>query len=145
MSNVKIRILSESKGDIDKIAKVVIFNDKHEILFIKRTDYDSKHAGELDLPGGHFKEKESDIDALRREVEEETGIKLQNPIPLEKEGKFSYFIAKYNNDSNDSIKLSKEHDKYLFIPVKDFEKHENLRGKFKRVAKDASKRFKNAK
>ena len=81
---VNIRIVSKDSGDVTK----VVILDKHDrILFLKRTEYSKKHAGEWDLPGGHIKKNESPMEGLKREVLEETGIKLETAIPFKKENK----------------------------------------------------------
>ena len=46
-------------------------------------DYVDKFAGEWDLPGGHLQQDEGLLDGLRREVEEETGIIVENPKMIE--------------------------------------------------------------
>ena len=59
----------EEQKDSKKVAKVVIYNDKNEVLFIKRSNYNKKFVGEWDLPGGHAHEGEPMEEAARREAE----------------------------------------------------------------------------
>lgn len=41
----------------------------------------TKHPGGLVFPGGHVEEGESLRDSIIREIEEETGLTISNPIP----------------------------------------------------------------
>ena len=65
-------------NDIKTVAKVVLIDDSNRVLFLKRSNYMEKYAGEWDLPGGHLKSNESLSAGLKREVEEETGPKIEN-------------------------------------------------------------------
>jgi ADP-ribose pyrophosphatase YjhB (NUDIX family) len=47
----------------------VIFNEKGQVLLCHRTDYDA-----WNIPGGGVESGESPVDAIRREVKEETGL-----------------------------------------------------------------------
>ena len=38
-------------NDIKTVAKVVLIDDSDRVLFLKRSDYMEKYAGEWDLPG----------------------------------------------------------------------------------------------
>ena len=73
---IKVKI----KKDSDIVAKIVLIDKENKILFLKRSDFHKKHPGELDLPGGHLKEDESLSKGLAREVKEETGLDIKNPI-----------------------------------------------------------------
>ena len=63
-------------NDINTVAKVIILDSEDRVLFLKRSKYVDKYAGEWDLPGGHLKENESLEAGLKRETLEETGIDL---------------------------------------------------------------------
>tara|TARA_B100000683_G_C12295118_1_gene475665 strand:+ start:28 stop:447 length:420 start_codon:yes stop_codon:yes gene_type:complete len=113
------RFLSEKK-DTDKIAKAVVMKDGMALL-LKRSNYMKKYAGEWDLPGGHVQEEESIEDGLRREVEEETGLKIKAPKQLSSDGRMHYYRA----DADDSdIELSDEHTEHKFVSVEDLEEME---------------------
>ena len=113
------RFLSEKK-DTDKIAKAVVTKDGKALL-LKRSNYMKKYAGEWDLPGGHVQEEEDIEDGLRREVEEETGLKIKAPKQLSSDGRMHYYSATV--DSSD-VKLSDEHTEHKFVSIEDLEEME---------------------
>ncbi|MEC8978324.1 MAG: NUDIX hydrolase, partial [Pseudomonadota bacterium] len=90
------KYIVEGKIDSDKVAKIVLYNDKNEVLFLKRTDYVEKFKNEWDLPGGHAHIGEDMIKALRREVREETKLSFKKPIKIKKIGNITFFKAKYD-------------------------------------------------
>ncbi len=67
----------EEINEIVKRVKVILINDNNEVLM-------GYSNNEYQLPGGHVENNELLIEALNREVKEETGIKLNikklNPI-----------------------------------------------------------------
>ena len=123
---LRIQIIKDKK-DIDVVAKVVIIDENNDVLFLRRSDYHKKFAGELDLPGGHLKEGENLISGLKREVLEETGLKIKNPVFFEKQKDRYYFFAKYNNKK---IKLSDEHIEYGFYNKSELDQSK----KFEKIA-----------
>jgi 8-oxo-dGTP diphosphatase len=60
------------------IVTAVIKNDTEEILFLKHNE-DERF---WELPSGHIEDHEDPEDAVRREVLEETGIKLESVSPV---------------------------------------------------------------
>lgn len=59
----------EDMTEIVRRVKILLINSKNEILL-------GYSNNEYQCPGGHIEDKESNIDAINREIEEETGIKL---------------------------------------------------------------------
>lgn len=56
--------------------KAVIVNPEEKVLLLRRRNY-------WDLPGGRLHKGETEVEALRREVEEETGLStIEQPHPL---------------------------------------------------------------
>ena len=132
---LRLKII-KCKKDIDVVAKVVILDSDNKVLLLKRSNYHKKFAGELDLPGGHLKEGENLISGLKREVFEETGLKIKNPVFFEKQKDRYYFFAKYNNKK---IKLSDEHIDYGFYKEKELNKDK----KFEKIAIKVLEKLKN--
>jgi len=130
-----IRIVIVPK-DTDTVAKVVLFDEKNRALFLKRSNYMEKFAGEWDLPGGHLKQNESLIDGLARETKEETHLDVRDPKFLLKMNNLHFFYAKYNSQP---VKLSNEHTDYKFFNKDDLDPSE----KFQNVAIKALERLKN--
>lgn len=114
-------------NDIETVAKVVLIDDEDRVLFLKRSDYMDKFAGEWDLPGGHLKQNESLIDGLRREVLEESGLSVRDPRLIEVQKNLHFFYAKYDSEP---IKISHEHTDFKFFDKKDLDPKE----KFQKVA-----------
>ena len=113
--------------DVDSVAKVVIVDQKSRVLFLKRSDYTKKYAGDWDLPGGHLKPNESLEAGLSREVKEETQLDVRDPVFLLKMNNLHFFYAMY--DSQD-VKLSHEHTSYQFFNKEQL----NSSKKFQKVA-----------
>ena len=116
---MKINIKITKSKDIDTVAKVVLVNSKNEVLFLKRSNYSKKHAGDWDLPGGHLKSNESLLRGLKREVFEETKIHLVEAATLGIKDNLNFFFAKYNNEP---IKISHEHTDYRFFTEEELDK-----------------------
>ena len=72
--------------------RAVIENEKGEFII-------SNEGNKVIFPGGKRKENESDIDAIKREIKEETGIDIDNfKEVLELETYYKYFYD-YRSDS----------------------------------------------
>ena len=63
------------------VVAAIIENDDKEILAARRADVEGDEAWEF--PGGKVEEGESPEDALRREIDEELGCKLQMILPFD--------------------------------------------------------------
>ena len=55
---------------------VIIFNDKNEILLLKRSQKVDSYRGMWGFPGGKREDGETSVDAAVREVREETNLKI---------------------------------------------------------------------
>lgn len=67
----KIRQKIGHQKFIHPAARIIIENEKEEILFIKRKD-----NGNLGIPAGGFEENETIEECIIREVKEETGLEI---------------------------------------------------------------------
>jgi 8-oxo-dGTP diphosphatase len=62
--------------------KVVIFNDLGQVLILKRSELSDRPNG-WDIPGGQLEHTDqTPEDGLRREVKEETGLEIDQVIPV---------------------------------------------------------------
>jgi 8-oxo-dGTP pyrophosphatase MutT (NUDIX family) len=114
-------------NDISTVAKVVLIDEKNRVLFLKRSSYVKKFANEWDLPGGHLKQNETLESGLSREVYEETGLDVRDPMFITQIDNLHFFYAPYDSQQ---IRLSHEHIDYKF-----FKKNElDLSEKFQKVA-----------
>ncbi len=119
-------------NDISTVAKVVLIDQSKRVLFLKRSDYVVKYAGEWDLPGGHLKQNESLILGLKREVKEETNLDISDPVFFLKMDNLNFFYAMYDSQE---IRISHEHVDYKFFEQKELDTKE----KFQKVAAAALK------
>ncbi|MDD3647280.1 MAG: NUDIX domain-containing protein [Candidatus Dojkabacteria bacterium] len=103
---------------------------RRKILLLKRVEAITR-GGTWDLPGGLINQNEKLLEGLRREVFEETGVRIKKVnIPLDV-GYFNEGIYKYKNVirviylcsiNTSSIKLSREHSEYKWFTMKELEK-----------------------
>ena len=75
-----------------KAVKAEIFNEKGELLLLQRNK-ELRGEENFDLPGGLIEDSESEIVALKREVEEELGVTIEIE---HKAGTWS-FVRKFDN------------------------------------------------
>jgi len=119
-------------GKVEKIDTTVVlsgifYRDK-KILLLKRSDASSWAKGAWQMPEGKLRHGERPIDALRREVEEETGLRLKEAYvkavwsgTKKVNGTVRHVVRIICEGKlqNGEVKLSKEHTKYgWFKPAK---------------------------
>ena len=124
--------VSIAKKDTSTVAKVVIFDDQNRVLFLKRSKYVDKFAGDWDLPGGHLKASESLPAGLYREVKEETTLQLRDPVFLLQIDNIHFFSTMYDSQP---IELSHEHTDFKFFEESELDPNQ----KFQKVAIKALK------
>lgn len=108
----------------------VIFNDKNEILLVKRSLDDDFLPGIWEMPGGGINFGEEPEDAVVREVKEETGLSI-NTSSSSIISVFSYshpqtvwhveLIYLCNLHKESEIILSLEHIEYLWIKTEEIQ------------------------
>ncbi|MDQ5958489.1 MAG: 8-oxo-dGTP diphosphatase [Patescibacteria group bacterium] len=110
---------------IEVAVKAIIVNSKNQVLVLREAPRaDGSQAGKYGLPGGRVNSGEYYLDALQREVLEETNLKITvGDIVFSGEWRpvihgithqiiGMFFICKLKSDD---IKLSSEHDDYKWI------------------------------
>jgi 8-oxo-dGTP diphosphatase len=100
--------------------KIVVFNDKKEILFLRRSEKCSRPGG-WDFPGGGIDFGEDPIKGILREVEEETQLTISEVEPIHLEstinghGDFVIMVGYKATTSDNTPNLSWEHDAYKWV------------------------------
>ena len=56
--------------------KAIIANDAGDVLLLKRAHDDPHRPGEWEVPGGRLEHGETETDGLRRQVREETDLRI---------------------------------------------------------------------
>lgn len=123
--------------DSNIVTKVVILNKEGKALLLTRSNYKKKNANELDLPGGHIHIGEKKKCGLFREVEEETGLKINKANFFKRKDNIFYYYCHLENIGK--IKLSNEHTDHAFYDISDLKDDE----KFQKIAIEVMERFYN--
>ena len=122
--------MNEAK-DSKNVSKAVIIKKDGALLLLRSAG--EKFPNKWDLPGGHIHMGEDPKDGLIREVKEETGVTLTEPIEkLYEEGNITFYKAQMPDQK---ITLSHEHDEHKFVTKESVP--DNMSGKFKRAIKKA--------
>lgn len=108
------------------VAKALVFDTENKILVLRRSSSHPRYAHHSDFPGGEVGKHEKAINAVTREIKEESGLVISsNALHLVRKA-FSprgtqhlIFHAKIH-DKQPPIKLSWEHDAYFWITLDNF-------------------------
>src|SRR3989338_8718379 len=107
--------------DIKFLQKVVVYHpNKDKFLVLKRTMNEPTRPNTWDLPGGNVLFGENHFSSLKREVAEETSLKIKNLKPLQVitnyEKKIYYLFIGYSCKAVSSkVITSKEHTEHKWI------------------------------
>ncbi len=121
--------------DTEQVRKAVLINDEDKVLILKSSDKNEKHAGEWDLPGGHIHEGEGDIEGLKREVKEETGLDIASPEMVLDDGRKKYYKTR---EYSGTIEISDEHTEYEWVTIEELDSY-TIGAKFVEAARAALK------
>lgn len=98
------------KDDVKAVSKAIIVDHKNRILLLKPANKARWH-----LPGGHLKRNERYAVGMRREVLEETGLKIvRSTVTNQSHAGFQLFICKAHHNV---VRLSKEHEDYKWVSL----------------------------
>lgn len=104
------------------VAKVVILNEKGEVLLLKRSEDDSNRPGDWDFPGGEIEADEYIEVGVKRETSEEAGLAIDSLRLV------SAATEKYETNSvtrllfmskvpDQQVVLSLEHSEYKWLDI----------------------------
>jgi len=112
MENWRRFTISEGK-DLNWSAKCLIFDDAGRIMLVQVA-----RSGTWDLPGGHGQNSETPIDAVKREVFEEVGLKIDQieEIGTVKAEVLRYLFAALNFSGTFNLQMAEISD-YMWVPV----------------------------
>ena len=110
------------------IAKAVIRNNG-KILILKRSDKNPRSPGKWCLPGGHMEKGEDYVECCKREVLEETGIKINVKQVLHtkyvngREGDLQLIHVIFEAEilGSDKVTISEEHTAYQWVNENEFQ------------------------
>jgi 8-oxo-dGTP diphosphatase len=122
---------------------IIVKNGK--ILILKRSEKEDCFKNQWDLPGGRIKFGEDPKEALKREIKEEAGIRVEiiRPVRIwtffEDRGKTQVvgitMLCKYKSGK---VKVGKEHESYRWVKPKEIENY-NINEGIKKDIKEAVK------
>lgn len=92
------RITENEIDEVIKRVKVFLINENREILF-------ANSDGGIQLVGGHVEEGESDMDAIIREIKEETGIMLEKLNVSSPFYEIKYYKKNYNDTGKNRLSI----------------------------------------
>ena len=104
--------------------KALLFNKAGKVLLLRRSAK-TPSPGRLDFVGGGLDRGEDPLDGIKREIEEETGLKILKIQPIiatsHFEGKDFVILIFYKvRVATSAVKLSWEHDDYEWVSRKKF-------------------------
>jgi 8-oxo-dGTP pyrophosphatase MutT (NUDIX family) len=118
----------------ENVSALVVCNNN--FLLTKRSESEDFLPGVWEIPGGKLEKDEKQIQALKRELFEETGIKLSTSNKIREIDSEDYIIKSKKDDSVKKviettyiiyidllpeITLSAEHSEYSWVDIKKFD------------------------
>jgi 8-oxo-dGTP pyrophosphatase MutT (NUDIX family) len=106
---------------VKTFAKILLVNDRGELLILRRSDHDDHRPRGHDFPGGTVEAGEDPLGGVIRETQEETGIAIADPqlifaaprIGAYGTGTWLIYTARVPNDT--PVQLSDEHTSYEWL------------------------------
>lgn len=124
-------MMKEFKHKLMAVMQHVVIVNRKEVLLLRYSNYQGQGVeGLWGLPGGHYKSGDPTGD-LKREVQEETGLRLGGsprllknyvvmfPDGIERYGVF--YLYKYGSAARPVITLSDEHTEYMWAGREELE------------------------
>jgi 8-oxo-dGTP diphosphatase len=129
-------VMSMREGrDTQNVVKVVLIDGDGKVLILKRSGKVVSKASpwEWDLPGGHVEYKERKINALEREVFEETRMRFEGARRIYAQDGTTFFVCE---QFAGSPKLSDEHEEFIWVKPEDVSNY-NIGSKYETAIKRA--------
>ncbi len=106
----------------DLVTKAIVLNGKNDILALRRGKTAPRRALQWDLPGGLVDEGESPYEAVKREIQEETGlivseVHLIYSLSEIRENKNVIFLFFVTHTGTDAVQISFEHEEYRWMDL----------------------------
>lgn len=120
--------------------KVLLKNKEGKYLFIRRSQKENIAQGKWDIPGGRIDTGSPLMENLQREIDEETGLKMNGEPTLI--GAQDIFIPQqerhvvrltYIGEADGEPRLSEEHTEYAWLTEAEVKARENLDKYFKEL------------
>lgn len=129
-----------------------VIEDDGKILLVKRSAHDANNPGLWEVPGGKLDNGQNLLDALKREVAEETGLDVEPTSPLAytvsfliTDGKYAGmpYVALFSLAKivSGSVKISDEHEDFVWCSYGDcynYELTNETREALEYIAKERS-------
>ena len=121
----KVQVLMEVPQRNEAAVGLLYQNGK--VLLLKRSETAPTWPNYWCPPGGLKEPNETIIDCLKWEIKEEAGLIVTAIFILRKtihEGGFRTWFFQVEVKSTEEITLSREHSEFMWMPIKDYDKHE---------------------
>ena len=113
---MKDKITRYSMFEVSQYA--VLFNENYEVLLLKYVKSNSRIPEKYGFPGGHLEFGEKPIGSLKREIKEELSADVNFLQPILTDVTDKTFGIIYTGEIKlDNIKISKEHEEYIFVKI----------------------------
>jgi len=111
---------------MEAAAITIIFNEKDEVLLLKRTHPDGAFLGYWGFPGGETDASETNEQAAIRETKEETNLDVQNLKFLRVSD--GYVHAYTTRDFRGDLQLGIEHDCHVWKSINELDDYKLIPG-----------------
>ena len=121
---MKAKNIEKGIGGVSE--KAFVFNKDGKFLTMRRTKTAPSNPLKWDLPGGDLEFGEDPIKSIIREVKEETGFIVKNPVVFDikaiiySQNEYWVTIAYKVFNPKGKLSISREHDLYKWVTVNEF-------------------------